>query len=274
MGIDMNKIRIVALVISMLFLGNNVYADNPSADEILQKVIAKYETMETYKAVGTINDVRETIKDRDIQEIPFSFILKKPNMYLITWSWMHEPPDERRFVATWSDGTQPYFYYSIFTAIDKMESDKMVLKRAQVNHGPFDIIPSLFLPVFRNGASLSWLKDPKIEKVEKIGEEECYVISGKSVDSRREILWISKSTYLVRKYNRFEDYLDLYNFYKHKIPELTDKEIEEKVDRYKQMNDTRFYSEVYTEISSPELNKKDFNYTVPEGTGVRENWYK
>jgi outer membrane lipoprotein-sorting protein len=269
----MNKIRIVALVISMLFLGNNVYADNPSADEILQNVIAKYETMETYKTVGTINDVRETIKEKDALDISFSILLKKPNMYLVTWRLMNTPPDEGRFVAIWSDGTQPYLYYSKLTYFFKIESDRMVLEEIHGLNGPSDIIPLLFLPVFRNGASLSWLKDPKIEKVEKIGEEDCYVISGKSVDSRREIIWISKATYLVKKYNRFQNYLDLAHEIKG-IPGVPDIKYEENLDYYKRMNDTRFYSEVYTEISSPELNKKDFNYTVPEGTGVRENRYK
>jgi hypothetical protein len=271
----MINIRIVALIIATFYLRTISYADKPSADEILQKVIAKYETMETYKTEGNIIKVHETIKNKEGLEISFSILFKKPNMYLITWRLMNTQPDEGRFVAIWNDGTQPYLYYSVLTYISKIESDKMVLEELHGLNGPSDIIPSLFLPVFKEGnASFSWLKDPKLEKIEKIGEEDCYVISGKSVDSRREILWISKSTYLILKYNRFEDYLDLYNFYKNKMPEITDKEIEEKVENYKRINDTRFYSEVYDEISSPELSKEDFRYKVPEGIVVRENWHK
>jgi hypothetical protein len=133
-------------------------------------------------------------------------------------------------------------------------------------------IPPLFLPDFKGEkASFSWLKDPKVEKLEKVGEEHCYVISGSSAFSKKETFWISKTSYHIRKYcQSFEPPEG-----GRRIPGMTEKEIEREkkyAEEYNRSKISGSYTQVYTGISSPELNQDDFKYALPEKAYLRENW--
>ena len=58
---------------------------------------------------------------------------------------------------------------------------------------------------------------------------------------------------------------------------MTDQEKEKAkryVEEFKRRKMSGYYREVYTEISSPELNKEDFNFTLPEGTVFRDDWLR
>ena len=264
--------RTVAFTIVILIISTNAYSNDPSATEILKEVANTYKAMKTYKAEGTITEESEINNNKGVVEILFSILLKKPNQYIITWTQMDTSPEMGHSVTVWSDGTQPFFYYRVYNAYYKMTNDETVLRRVKGLHGPFTIIPLLFLPVFKeHQIPFSWLKNPKVEKIEKIGEEDCYVISGSSEISSSENIWISKKSYLVRKYYRFRNSSDHTNVYlkylklnKSKL-NFSDEQIEEKMENYKKTKTSSSFTEVYNKISSPELNKEDFNYTVPKG---------
>jgi hypothetical protein len=96
--------------------------------------------------------------------------------------------------TVWSDGTQPYLYMGTLHAYSKMSSDEIAVAGATgVSGGAAMTIPSLFLPVLEKYALFSRLKDPKLEKTERVGDEDCYVVSGTSAISTKETFWISKS---------------------------------------------------------------------------------
>lgn len=196
----MNKIKIFALTIVMLILCINAYSDNPSATEILKKVAATYNSMKTYKVEGNIiiEDVTNTTKS--LVNYSFSILMKKPNLYLITWSPTTMPCDINYTRVAWNDGTQAYFCYFGLKLYAKMASDEMNINQASFMNGPGFFLPALFLPAFKgHEAPFAWLKDPKIEKVEKIGEEECYVINGSSPFYEREFLWVSMTGYQIQE---------------------------------------------------------------------------
>lgn len=291
----MTRTRIVALAITMLVLGTNTFGDDISPNEILKKVVATYKSMKTYKAEGTIISDIDTGEMKMNIETSFSIILKKPNLYRISWTQKNMPmPGMAQSGAVWSDGTQPYLYMGIMNAYSKLTSDELALSSATgISGGAAFTIPSLFLSAFKEQASpFSRLTDPKLEKVERIEEEDCYVISGASTISKKETFWISKSKYLIIKYCRSLEPPEGGMV----IPEMTDEQLEEAIkgmgqavteESKQRMREIMVKSkeilgeakmkgsstELHTKVSSPELNKKDFKFAPPEGTVLKESLF-
>jgi outer membrane lipoprotein-sorting protein len=271
------------------------FAEKTSPDKVFEKVIAKYKSMKTYKDEGTIIADIESGSMKMTTETSFSILLKKPNLYLISWTQKNMlMPGIVQSGKVWSDGTQPYLYMGMLNAYSKMDSDQIALGSATgISGGAAFTIPSLFLSVFKEQpAQFSRLKDPKIEKIEKIGEDKCYVISGSSDISKKETFWISKKSYLIRKYSRSLEPPEG----GHKMQEFTDKQIEEaikgmglevteenkknvreKMEKSSEMLKTiqvkGSSTEVHVDISSPEWNKNDFKVDLPEDTVLKKSLF-
>ncbi|NLD37796.1 MAG: hypothetical protein GX654_13095 [Desulfatiglans sp.] len=266
----MIKIKIVICFITMFILCANAYAENPSVKEILNKVAATYESMKTYKCKGTRSSFeKSTMGTGSGGESTFTILLKKPNMYLMTWTVLNLPSGHNIKVL-WSDGSQPYLYggYSLY----KITTDDIALRKGLQVGAPVHLIPLHFLSNLKhfNIPSLE-LINPRVEKVEKIGEDDCYMISGSSAESKIVNIWISKTSYHIIKYMRSTEPPEGGR----RWPGITDEQIEKEkyyLEEYKRRKTSGFYTEVYTEISSPELSKEDFKYTVPKGTEIREIW--
>ncbi len=141
-------------------------------------------------------------------------------------------------------------------------------------------IPSLFLSVFKESPPFSDLKAPKIEKTEKVGEEDCYLISGESTTSKKEVFWISKSRYLILKYYcSFEP--------PEGCAEMSDKELEVNDENKKKMREILNSSndfqkknqlkgsstELHAEILFPEIKTKDFQFALPKSTTFKKSLF-
>ena len=291
----MTGTKILALVITPLLLGTNAFGDDTSPNEILKTVAATYKTMKTYKAEGTITADIDGGGMKMKTETSFSILLKKPNRYLISWTQKTMPmPGMVQSGAVWSDGTQPYLYMGIMNAYSKVASDEIALGGATgISGGAAFTIPSLFMSAFKEqSAPFSRLKDPKIERTEKVEGEDCYLISGASTVSKKEAFWISKSTYLILKYRRsFEPPEG-----GRQMPEMTDEQLEEAIkgmgqevtkESKKKMREVMAKSrtmlktvkmkgsstELQANVSSPELNNSDFAFALPEGTVLKESLF-
>lgn len=287
--------RIVAIAISLLMCSVNSFGGDMSTSDILKKVTEKYKTMDTYKAKGTITTDMDMSGMKMKIETSFSILMKKPNLYLISWTQKGMPmPGMIQSGAVWSDGTQPYLYMGVMNAYSKMSSDELALSSATgISGGAALTIPSLFLSTFKDRVTpFSHLRNLKIRKTEKVGKEDCYVISGASTISKKEVFWISKETYLIRKYYRS---LDAPSDSK-KIPKITDEQLEETIkgmgqevteESKKNMREMMESSqkmlstvkmtgssiELHVDISSPELAMSDFKYSLPEGTVLKNSLF-
>ena len=145
----MHWIKNASLAITLLMLGMPVLGEEPAADDVLKKVAEKYRTMETYKAEGTIHMDADAAGRKLQLETSFTMLLKKPNLYLISWT---QTGIVRQSGTVWSDGTQPYLYMGATNAYAKMDSDEMALAGATgISGGAAFTIPSMFLPVFTCG---------------------------------------------------------------------------------------------------------------------------
>jgi len=162
-----------------------------------------------------------------------------------------------------------------------------------ISGGAAFTIPALFFPGFMGQQKpLSRLKDLKIEKIEKVGGQDCYVITASSLVSKREVFWISKTDYVIRKYYR--------SFESPKagppIPEMTDQELEETLEALgqeateenkkhmremlkrsaetlKTMKLKGGSTETHIDISFPELDKKDFKFTPPPNAVLKKTLF-
>lgn len=294
----MTRKKIFAFAI-MMVLSIHGFADDITASKIFEKVKTTYKAMDTYKSHGVIIANIDADGMKMNIETSFSIILRKPNLYLITWTQKNMPmPGMDQPGAVWSDGTQPFLYTGIMNAYTKLANDEIALSSATgISGGAAFTIPSLFLTSFKNQSPFSRLTDAKLEKVERIEGEDCYVISGASAISKKETFWISKSEYLIMKCCRS---LELSERAMDEIDEMTDEELEETIKAMGQPvkeastgeskqkirdlmggseatpGDSKMkasFTEVHKKIASPELTKKDFTFTPPEGTVLTESLF-
>ena len=280
------------LVLTVLLLRVPVVAQEPSADAILEKTKETYSALETYQAEGSIQSDINTGVSRVQQSSTFSILLKKPNLYLISWNQTVGPMAQSG--AVWSDGNQSYLYMGAMNAYSKMASDEIALGGATgISGGAAYSIPSLFLSVFKGQPSpLARLKNPQIEKSESIAGEECFVISAPSSVSKKETYWISKESHLIRQYSRSFEPPEGGAV----IPEMTDADLEEALkglgqevneETKKKMRQTMEKTrsmmktmklkgtsiETHKKVASPGLDNSDFEYTPPQGTVLKESLF-
>ncbi|MBI5206966.1 MAG: DUF4034 domain-containing protein, partial [Candidatus Firestonebacteria bacterium] len=164
-------------------------------------------------------------------------------------------------------------------------------------------ISSIFFPKFGYCNILSNLKDIKLDGTENISGEECYIISCSSSISKKEIFWISAENKLIIKYHHsFEDpdnKTESHEEFDSTISKTNivliqtileqalekegiktkgeddKKNIEDFVNAMKQISKmikiTGFSEETYSNIHSPQLSDKDFEFNFPEGTVLKED---
>ncbi|OHB73761.1 MAG: hypothetical protein A2Z25_00765 [Planctomycetes bacterium RBG_16_55_9] len=278
----------------LMMLGVQGCAEDVTPSKIFEKVMAAYKSMDTYKSQGTITSNIDTGGMKIDMETSFSIILKKPDLYLISWTQKNVAmPGMSQSGAVWSDGAQPYLYMGGMNAYSRMGSDELALGGATgISGGAAYTIPSLFLSVFKEQPDpFSRLKDPRIEMTEKVGQEDCYVISGSSSISKKETFWISKASYLIKKYSRSLEPPEGGVA----IPEMTDEQLEETIKSMGQevtqeskqkmremMKSSRDIlkttpmkgssTELHVEISSPKMDTKDFQFALPAGAVLKESF--
>jgi len=270
-------------------------ADDITPSEILELAEAAYKSMDTYKAEGTVTSDIDTGGMKVNAETSFSMVLKKPNLYLITWAQTNSAmPSMSQSGAVWSDGDQPYLYMGRMNTYSKMGSDDAALGGAAgMSGGAVVTVPSLFLSTFdEQPGPFARLIEPQIEKTEKIEGEDCYVVSGSSSISKEESFWISKKSFVIKKHHRSLEAPEGGMA----IPEMTDEQLDAAVramgqevteesrknmaemvkasrSMVKNMDMKGSSTEVHTDISSPELSKIAFKYSPPEGAVLKESLF-
>ncbi|MCF7973183.1 MAG: hypothetical protein K9N55_05180 [Phycisphaerae bacterium] len=293
----MTGTRLIGFAFGLLILSTTALGQNISPDEIEKKVADSYQALDTYKAEGTITSDIGSGGTQHKLETSFTVLMKKPNLYRITWTQAHKstPGLEAQSGAVWSDGTQPYMYMSAMHAYSKMSSDDMALGAATgISGGAAFTVPSLFLPGFMGQPRpFSLLREPRVETAEKVGDEECHVLTGSSSISKKETYWISKSSHLIRKYARS---LEAPEDGGPVIPELTDEMLEQTLtamgqtvtpeakENMKQilenlkttLKTTKLQgtsTELHAKVSFPKLSKSDFKFALPEGTVLEDSLF-
>jgi len=271
----------------VILLSTLAFAGEPDARQILDKVAEKYKAMQTYQSeVTAVVDV-ESDGGKLRLEKAVSMKLGKPNLYLITWKEKDKIIEQSG--AVWNTSSQPSMYLAEHdeTFFLKMGQDELALGMASAN-GVVHTIPFLFFPgrTPTLGATAQ-LTDARMEKIEKLNDENCYIIRGASSISKQETLWISTRTFLILQYSRSLEMPEGRLI----APEPTEQQLDETIralgqkpspeSRTRLREETRemsraamwlrgSYSERFANIDTPELRPKDFRYEVPQGTAMHD----
>lgn len=192
----------LALYFCLLLMRAATFAQDTDPRAILNQVAATYDALDSYSATGTVHS--ELASNGTLVNVvtSFSIKLKKPNLYQITWEQKNATTGEViQAGALWSEGTQPYLYLGGANAYTRMKSDGVARGAAA---GPSDgaafTIPSLFFMKSRQVTDpFSNLSELKLVGAEQVEGEACYVISGNLSDVQKRTIWISQTTYLIRK---------------------------------------------------------------------------
>jgi outer membrane lipoprotein-sorting protein len=288
----MMKTRILLNAAGMVVLASEVVAGDTTPGEIFQKTEAAYASLQTYQSDGTATSDIDNGGSKMQMETSFTILLKKPNLYRISWS--QNGMGMTQSGAVWSDGSQPFLYTGFSKSYSKMSDDKTALSAATgVSGGAAFTIPSLFLPSFNVPSNhFARLRNPRIEKTEKIGDEDCYVISGPSKISKTETFWISKSNYLIRKCSRSleppeggrqmpemtdEDMAKAIKAMGLEVNDETKKNMRAMMEKSEAMLNTAnlkgSMTEVQAHVSSPNLTVKDFQFTPPAGAVLKDSLF-
>jgi antitoxin component YwqK of YwqJK toxin-antitoxin module len=254
-----------------------------TTNEIFEKMKTVYKSLETYKAKGIVITTIDTGKGKDLFHTDFNMVLKKPNFYLISWTKQTRWKSDSG--AVWDDGSHPYLYTEFSEAYQKMHNDEVALASATgISDGTAFTIPSIFLKVFKHDfAIIDQLINLKVDGEERINGESCYVISGSSKQSDNERIWISKSRFIILKYSRsFDSTKDnkltdkgmerIINHIGVKATEEFKKEVREDMKKSQQTEIKGVFTQIYNDISFPELSSKDFQFKIPQGVVLRERY--
>ena len=264
-----------------------------SAQAILEKVISSYNSLQTYKTEGKASMMMDTNGHTMLQKIDFSIILKKPSMYLISWTEKGPlDPGNNMPSAVWKNGDNAYFYESRMQRFIKMPSDDMALNMAAgLSMEAARVIPALFFYASGEKSPLKSWSNISREADQEVNGIDCFVISGASLISQKETLWASKVNYQILKYSRsmapppggF------------KMPELSDEKLDARFksmgmvmtqeQKEKMRTKIRKMMEMmkgiklsgtatqnYLNISTPTLEIKDFQFDVPSGVVLKESF--
>ncbi len=280
----------ILLVLLMVAVG----CSEPTAQQVLERVEATYRDLETYKSVGTVV-VKGCINgEESTSETSCRMLLKKPNLYLISWMEKVGPAVDEG--AIWNDGTQAYYYSGVQDAdvnrktYHKVRDDRSAIASATgVSLGAARTIPSLFFPEFYpeylRGFYSSYAENARIDRVEEVEGEQCYVITGQSETSKELTYWISKSRHFVVKnyktYERPEGYMSEQELFDKLSPDDQERFRlkDEKLRKLKVEHEEWLKSHdvgpsltgTHESRSTPKLKKADFQFTPPKDAVLKES---
>lgn len=284
---------ILITITSIVGLFNVALGQEEDPKLIFDQVKATYESMLTYQAEGRVDSEVNTGSGPITTTTVFSMQLKKPNFYKI--SWMQEVGlGIQQSGTVWNSGHQPSLYIGSMNAYSQIDSDLTAIASATgISGGAAFTIPALFFPFLQSQQPPFFrIIDPKLEKIESVHGEDCYVISGSSPLSQKETYWISKKRYLIRQYSRTvvmhgkdsspkeNSGLDFGTVLENLGKDLTEenqKEIEKIIREQKEymagVTATSTLTEVHERISFNQSSPEDFHFQVPPGTKFKEKLF-
>ena len=270
-------------------------AEGLTAAEVMERTAEAYADLETYRAAGTVMTNVEVDGAAVQQACSFSILLQKPDRYRITWEQMNiGVPGSGQSGAAWNDGTGPRLYMSAVGGFSKMASDEIALGGATgVSGGAANTVPTYFFSFWTAPMTpSSRLIDPRREADAEVEGEACYVVAGSSVVSKREVLFVSKADFLIRRYE--------YSYEppaagRPVAPEMTDEQLDEALEamgqeltdasreRMREMMKTAMGAEtpeikggsvqIQRDVSTAEVDAAEFEFVPPAGAVEKESLF-
>jgi outer membrane lipoprotein-sorting protein len=165
-------------------------AGSPTAKQIIEKSNAAYATLSSYSDEGS---TVLTEGSGLAASLRFTIKLARPNLYRVDWRRGSGPATQRG--AVWSSGNGDFMTMSGLSKPATFSTNDQALTAAKgVSGGASGIIPGVFFHKnWGNG-----LKSMERKPDEKIGDDDCYVLTAAAVSGSRTV-WISQQDFLIRK---------------------------------------------------------------------------
>ncbi|MCZ6690089.1 MAG: hypothetical protein O7H41_10830 [Planctomycetota bacterium] len=288
----MKPTRYPAILLALLMIAFG--CGEPTAQEVLEKVQATYRDLETYRSEGTVVFEGSINGEETTQETSFRMLLKKPNLYLISWSGRHE--GEAMEGVIWNDCTQAYFYKGVQSPdVDRKyyykarDDGSAIASATGVSHGAASTIPPLFFPEFSAWGrwGVDYANGARIDRVEEVQGEECYVITGESAASKEETYWISKSRHFIVKHYYTYDQpegaapvpeIDVEMMAKMMGRDTSDErvlKVKKTIDEAEKLMKSTVikgsWTETHEKRSTPKLEKAEFQFNPPKDAILKES---
>ena len=178
-----------------------------SAREILARMARAYAECDSYLDEGVVTTVFIDDDRTWTTERPFSTALVRPDRFRFEYS-EREPGFLRLEYIVWRDGREVRSWFHATPGVEEVSSLSLALAGATgVSGGSAHTIPHLLMPDQLGGSSLAYLRDPELLETTDLDGFECYRIRSVSADSP-EVLWIDKSSYLVRRIDEATEFDD------------------------------------------------------------------
>ncbi len=275
--------HVLSIIGVVVLAGAGCTRETINAEQVLAQADAAYQSMDTYQSQGKIISEINAGGKEMTTDTTFTVLLKKPNLYLVTWSQKIPGMPDVQTGAVWHDGARRYLYMSGVKAYCPMPDDASALGAATgISNGAAATVPFSFLTLPDMGEdSFSRLNNPEVQGSEDIGGEACYIVRGPSPISKEERFWISKESGLMRQCSRSLEAPDTGR----KMPEMNNAQIEETLkamgqevteenkSKYRKMMESMSkmsmrgtVTEIHESITSPDVAPEDFRFMFPEGT--------
>jgi outer membrane lipoprotein-sorting protein len=214
-----------------------IQTDNPvlSAGAILERMETTYATCETYQDSGFVTTVFIRDDGQRRNKIPFSTAFVRPTRFRFEFKNSHDGQNWRRYIV-WADGADLRTWWDIRPGVVQPPSLSLGLAGATgVSGGSAHTVPALLMPDSIGGRRLTDLTQLRRLEDAKLDGVDCFRIQGSmrieidpaELERRRqltlrvtgrdlpnaisgpEMLWIDKSTFLLRridKQTQFDDF--------------------------------------------------------------------
>ena len=266
-----------------------------TAAEVLERTTEAYAALDAYRAEGTVMTNIEIGGTAVQQACSFSMLLQKPDRYRITWEQMNiGVPGSVQSGAAWNDGTGSWLFLSAMSGFSKMASDEIALGGATgVSGGAANTVPAYFFSFWTEPMTpSSRITEPQREADAEVDGEACYVVAGSSVISKREVLFVSKADFLIRRYDfSYEPPAAG----RPVAPEMTDEQLDEALeamgqeltdearDRMREMMKTAMNAktqeikggsvQIHRKVSTTEVDAAEFKFVPPAGAVEKESLF-
>ena len=186
----------MALLLSAISVADEPNLDDPSAGQILDRMVRAYADCKTYRDTGVVKTVFIEANGTRTVEKPFTTAMVRPDRFRFEYK---ETGNQRNRYIIWSSGKDVKTWWGIKPGIKMSDSLELALAGATgVSGGSAHTIPAMFLPDKVSGLKLTEITGAKRAEDGKLDNVECYRIEGKFLDSPYT-LWIDKKLYLVRR---------------------------------------------------------------------------
>ncbi len=287
------KYSSVALACMCAFFSAAQVKAEETAAAILAKSSAQYLKLRTYRSEGVVTMDYEVNGEKTYLETGFALKMKKPSRYLAVWV-SEMSPGALQIGAVWNSSGEPFLYVGTKNRFYKTPTDGLAVGVAeQMNFGVTHAVPNLFFEASGSqmnlkGYPFSRLKNPRVEKSELIGGEDCYVVGSETMISKREAYWISKSRSVILKYERDLAQPDGDD----QVPPMTDaaaahaaegmglapteanlKKIKESAKKTRELIMSAkvkgILVETHSKVDSPEISDQELNFKLPPDSALR-----